>query len=424
MRAVGLGVLLFPLAAGATPVTLAHQGRLLDAAGGALNGAQTVEVRLFGAASGGAALFTESAAVDVQDGFYSVVLGDSSGNPLDSAVLLNAGGVWSEVSVGGVVLGARQALVSVPRAVVATDVDGGTVTASSVTVTGSGQVVLGQDTASACSVAGALIYDPTLATLKVCDGAQYKTLGLQTVVNGAGGRTWSDGSVARSCNEYLHPVDAGHLYQGTVGDGRYVIDPDGAGAGASWTAYCDMATDGGGWTILHAITGANGEQPLVSNAEVAGDPMAFAHYNTSRAKKMGVSAVSTETLFLRSDGRWLRASAPPFDGNLNTPNTHPHLNVTLTARDGATATAVMGYSNLNYVYGGDFGVRTGAFDHHTPSYYHLQSSCVGEYLYSYSSASADSDAGYDVNTSLGDWTATSACNSAEGGLLVFRTAAR
>ena len=54
-----------------------------------------------------------------------------------------------------------------------------------------------------------------------------------------------DGSYLTSCNAYL----SSSSYTGQ-GDGMYWLDPDGPGGNAAFKAWCDMNTDGGGWTLI------------------------------------------------------------------------------------------------------------------------------------------------------------------------------
>lgn len=77
---------------------------------------------------------------------------------------------------------------------------------------------------------------------------------LTSIALQAGGyRTWADGSLAASCNDYLHP-GALKTYAGSTGDGVYRIQPAGQTA---TDVKCDMTTDGGGWTLVVGISGAS-----------------------------------------------------------------------------------------------------------------------------------------------------------------------
>ncbi|TNF37976.1 MAG: hypothetical protein EP329_01670 [Deltaproteobacteria bacterium] len=105
---------------------------------------------------------------------------------------------------------------------------------------------------------------------------------------------YSDGSVATSCETYLHPTEANQTAATT--DGIYRVDPDGAGATfAPFTVYCDMNADGGGWTLVQV--GANNDSNDLRTNNAVGtvlDPAPAVSGKLSRAALAALAMAGNE----------------------------------------------------------------------------------------------------------------------------------
>ncbi len=225
--------LLVASTATAAPIELTYQGRLLDAAGEAVNTPTAITVTLYGPS--GVVHTEDFASVPVASGYFTVILG--SGSTLEADLFLSPP-LEVELSSGETSFG-RTRFVSVGHA-----------GAADVTRR---VIVEGAAAPGPCSEDGEIAWDTSLNTLRVCIAGSWRTVseaaGGVVLTQSNGQWSYSDGSAAASCAEYAQP-NTGYAVATT--NGRYDIEV----GGVRYPVYCDI--ERGGLTFKTGAVANNG----------------------------------------------------------------------------------------------------------------------------------------------------------------------
>ncbi|MBI5543447.1 MAG: hypothetical protein HY901_06130, partial [Deltaproteobacteria bacterium] len=131
--AVALLSLVPGLALGQVPKKIGYQGRLLKADGTPEGGVVKITFSVYSAPTAGTAIWSEEQSLALTDGFYATFLGEVTTIP---DTLFDGSVLYLELSTGGTAMTPRQKVGSVPYALLAQSVKGGSVDAANLSING------------------------------------------------------------------------------------------------------------------------------------------------------------------------------------------------------------------------------------------------------------------------------------------------
>lgn len=223
-------------------------------------------------------------------------------------------------------------------------------------------------------------------------------------------RYWQDGgSASRAANS----ATAILALTGTaMPDGIYYLNL-GNSRGVQ-AVYCIMnsAVDGGGWMVLWGTPSGGTSQTFRLSADRQDTSVApiTGNYSLSYANRSGVRAIcsSTRSLVYKNSTGWMRINGYVWDLSTTPVSYNFESTYSVVTANGTTDSSVrVGLINSSNSGGGDFGIGVDSLDHHSGSYYNLNTNCASMYLYQYG-------AGYKATNGLSGFnTATSGCESSD-----------
>jgi hypothetical protein len=194
---------------------------------------------------------------------------------------------------------------------------------------------------------------------------------------------------------------------GTNTNGYYYLNL-GNGQGIQ-QVYCimDSAVSGGGWMVLWGapVGTVTYEQRFTAEAQNINSTPIGNYHSQNYARRSAISQASTlsESLFYTSNSEWMKMTGKAWNSsNHNSGNFRFEFNASIVTSNGTEDTTVeFGATNFDVGTGGDMGIaiNSDGLDHHSGSYYNLNSSCVNSYIYNYGP-------GYKTSTALSGWKST------------------